>query len=118
MSTLKVTYITEETYKVQMGGWLATDAPRRGVVARRRAHGVLRAARPARRPVVGLGRRMLVRSIVRVGQARRRTYNGKQYAAPLGYDAYGFFYRKDLFDKAGIKANPKPGMNFSMPARC
>src|ERR1700733_16335881 len=24
---LKVTYITEEAYKVQMGGWLATDPP-------------------------------------------------------------------------------------------
>jgi multiple sugar transport system substrate-binding protein len=35
------------------------------------------------------------------------TWNGKQYAAPLGYDAYGFFYRKDLFAKAGIKSEPK-----------
>ncbi len=24
---LKVTYVTEEAYKVQMGGWLATDPP-------------------------------------------------------------------------------------------
>jgi multiple sugar transport system substrate-binding protein len=35
------------------------------------------------------------------------TYKGKQYAAPLGYDAYGFFYRKDLFDKAGVTTEPK-----------
>ena len=34
------------------------------------------------------------------------TYAGKQYSAPLGYDAYGFFYRKDLF------CNPTERQNF------
>jgi len=35
------------------------------------------------------------------------TYNGKQYAAPTVYYSWGLFYRKDLFQKAGIASEPK-----------
>ena len=32
--------------------------------------------------------------------------DGKQYGVPYAYYAWGFYYRKDLFDKAGITATP------------
>ncbi len=102
---LKVTYITEETYKVQMGGWLATDAP--DVVS---WHDGERMAYYAQRGLLedlssDWEKNGWSQQYASVKQAS--TYNGKQYAAPLGYDAYGFFYRKDLFDKAGIKGEPQ-----------
>lgn len=32
--------------------------------------------------------------------------DGKQYGVPYAYYAWGFYYRKDLFEKAGITATP------------
>jgi len=102
---LKVTYITEETYKVQMSGWLATDPP--DVVS---WHDGERMAYYAQRGLLedlssDWSKNGWTQQYASVKEAS--TYKGKQYAAPLGYDAYGFFYRKDLFEKAGIKSEPK-----------
>src|ERR1700722_8911010 len=102
---LKVTYITEEAYKVQMGGWLATDPP--DVVS---WHDGERMAYYAQRGLLDdlspdWSKNNWTQQYASVKEAS--TYKGKQYAAPLGYDAYGFFYRKDLFEKAGIKGEPK-----------
>ncbi|OLL31635.1 sugar ABC transporter substrate-binding protein [Burkholderia sp. SRS-W-2-2016] len=102
---LKVTYITEEAYKVQMGGWLATDPP--DVVS---WHDGERMAYYAQRGLLedlspDWSKNGWSQQYASVKEAS--TYKGKQYAAPLGYDAYGFFYRKDLFEKAGIKGEPK-----------
>ncbi|NVI05907.1 ABC transporter substrate-binding protein [Paraburkholderia youngii] len=102
---LKITYVTEEAYKVQMGGWLATDPP--DVVS---WHDGERMAYYAQRGLL----EDLSSDWAKNGWSQQyasvkdaSTYKGKQYAAPLGYDAYGFFYRKDLFEKAGIKSEPK-----------
>jgi len=102
---LKVTYITEEAYKVQMGGWLATDPP--DVVS---WHDGERMAYYAQRGLLedltpDWNKNGWSQQYASVKEAS--TYKGKQYAAPLGYDAYGFFYRKDLFEKAGVKSEPK-----------
>lgn len=102
---LKVTYITEEAYKVQMGGWLATDPP--DVVS---WHNGERMAYYAKRGLLedlsgDWKKNGWDQQYASVKQAS--TYAGKQYSAPLGYDAYGFFYRKDLFEKAGISSEPK-----------
>ncbi|SAL48127.1 ABC transporter substrate-binding protein [Caballeronia humi] len=102
---LKVTYITEEAYKVQMSGWLATDPP--DVVS---WHNGERMAYYAQRGLLedlsaDWSKNGWTQQYASVKDAS--TYKGKQYAAPLGYDAYGFFYRKDLFDKAGVKSDPK-----------
>lgn len=35
------------------------------------------------------------------------TFNGKKYLMPTNYYHWGFYYRKDLFQKAGINAAPK-----------
>ena len=102
---LKVSYITEEAYKVQMGGWLATDPP--DVVS---WHDGERMAYYAQRGLLedlsaDWAKNGWNEQYAAVKSAS--TWNGKQYAAPLGYDAYGFFYRKDLFEKAGIKSEPQ-----------
>jgi multiple sugar transport system substrate-binding protein len=107
---LKITYITEEAYKVQMGGWLATDPP--DVVS---WHDGERMAYYAKRGLLedlscDWSKNGWNQQYASVKEAS--TYNGKQYAAPLGYDAYGFFYRKDLFEKAGIKSEPKTWEEF------
>ncbi|AME27250.1 MULTISPECIES: ABC transporter substrate-binding protein [Burkholderiaceae] len=102
---LKVTYIAEEAYKVQMGGWLATDPP--DVVSwhdgERMAYYAQRGLLEDLTPDWNKGGWSEQYKSVKEAS----TYKGKQYAAPLGYDAYGFFYRKDLFEKAGVKSEPK-----------
>ncbi|GLU31363.1 extracellular solute-binding protein [Trinickia caryophylli] len=101
---LKVSYVGEEAYKVQISGWLATDPP--DLLS---WHNGERMAYFARR---GLLEDLSAdwknngwdKTYASVKQSS--TYAGKQYSAPLGYDAYGFFYRKDLFKKAGITSEP------------
>jgi multiple sugar transport system substrate-binding protein len=102
---LKVTYVGEEAYKVQMSGWLATDPP--DVLS---WHNGERMAYFAKRGLLD----DLTADWQKNGWNQTyaavkppSTYAGKQYAAPLGYDSYGFFYRKDLFEKAGISSEPR-----------
>ena len=102
---LRVTYIADDAYKVQIGGWLATDPP--DVVSWNAGE---RMAYYAQRGLLedlssDWNKNGWSQQYASVKEAS--TYQGKQYAAPLGYDAYGFFYRKDLFEKAGIKGEPK-----------
>ena len=102
---LKVTYVGEEAYKVQMSGWLATDPP--DVLS---WHNGERMAYFAKRGLLDdLSADWQKDGWNQTYAAVKppSTYAGKQYAAPLGYDSYGFFYRKDLFDKAGISGEPK-----------
>jgi multiple sugar transport system substrate-binding protein len=40
------------------------------------------------------------------------TVNGKQYGVPYTYYNWGIYYRKDLFEKAGITAAPKTWAEF------
>ncbi len=101
---LKVSYVGEEAYKVQMSGWLATDPP--DVLS---WHNGERMAYFAKRGLLAdlssdwqkNGWNQTYASV-----KTSSTYAGKQYSVPLGTDAYGFFYRKDLFKKAGITAEP------------
>ncbi|HEY2000553.1 ABC transporter substrate-binding protein [Paraburkholderia sp.] len=102
---LKVTYVGEEAYKVQMSGWLATDPP--DVLS---WHNGERMAYFAKRGLLDdLSADWQKNGWNQTYAAVKppSTYAGKQYAAPLGYDSYGFFYRKDLFEKAGITTEPK-----------
>lgn len=101
---LKVSYVGEEAYKVQMSGWLATDPP--DVLS---WHNGERMAYFAKRGLLA----DLTSDWQKNGWNQTyaavktsSTYAGKQYSVPLGTDAYGFFYRKDLFQKAGIATEP------------
>lgn len=107
---LKVTYVGEEAYKVQMSGWLATDPP--DVLS---WHNGERMAYFAKRGLLDdLSADWQKDGWNQTYAAVKppSTYAGKQYAAPLGYDSYGFFYRKDLFEKAGITSEPKTWDDF------
>ena len=107
---LKISYVGEEAYKVQMSGWLATDPP--DVLS---WHNGERMAYFARRNLLEdlssdwqkNGWNQTYASV-----KSSSTYAGKQYSVPLGYDAYGFFYRKDLFQKAGISGEPATWQQF------
>jgi multiple sugar transport system substrate-binding protein len=102
---LKVTYVGEEAYKVQISGWLATDPP--DVLS---WHNGERMAYFAKRGLLDdLSADWQKNGWNQTYAAVKppSTYAGKQYAAPLGYDSYGFFYRRDLFEKAGITGEPK-----------
>jgi multiple sugar transport system substrate-binding protein len=112
---LKVTYVGEEAYKVQMSGWLATDPP--DVLS---WHNGERMAYFAKRGLLDdLSADWQKDGWNQTYAAVKppSTYAGKQYAAPLGYDSYGFFYRKDLFEKAGISGEPKTWDEFLADCR-
>ncbi|MEX3957584.1 ABC transporter substrate-binding protein [Trinickia sp. EG282A] len=101
---LKVTYVGEEAYKVQISGWLATDPP--DVLS---WHNGERMAYFAKRGLLqdlssDWQKNGWDQTYASVKQSS--TWAGKQYSVPLGTDAYGFFYRKDLFEKAGISGEP------------
>lgn len=107
---LKVSYVGEEAYKVQLSGWLVTDPP--DVLS---WHNGERMAYFAKRGLLAdltndWRKNGWNRTYASVKQSS--TYAGKQYSLPLGYDAYGFFYRKDLFEKAGISSEPTTWAQF------
>ncbi|WP_429316218.1 ABC transporter substrate-binding protein [Paraburkholderia sp. GAS448] len=102
---VKVSFVDEEAYKVQLPGWLSTVAP--DVV---NWHDGERMAYYARRGLL----EDLTNDWNRdnwngmyASTKEASSYKGKQYAAPTVYYAWGMFYRKDLFEKAGITSEPK-----------
>jgi multiple sugar transport system substrate-binding protein len=107
---LKVSYVGEEAYKVQLSGWLVADPP--DVLS---WHNGERMAYFAKRGLLAdltgdWQKNGWNQTYASVKQSS--TYAGKQYSLPLGYDAYGFFYRKDLFQKAGISSEPTTWAQF------
>ncbi|WP_114809065.1 ABC transporter substrate-binding protein [Paraburkholderia kururiensis] len=102
---VKASFIDEEAYKVQLPGWLTTVAP--DIV---NWHDGERMAYYAKRGLF----EDLTGDWAKNGwndmyasTKEASSYAGKQYAAPTVYYAWGMFYRKDLFKKAGIDAEPK-----------
>jgi len=101
---VNVSFIDEEAYKVQLPGWLTTVAP--DIV---NWHDGERMAYYAKRGLL----EDLSGDWSKNGwddmyasTKEASSYNGKQYAAPTVYYSWGMFYRKDLFSKAGIAAEP------------
>ena len=102
---VKVSFIDEEAYKVQLPGWLSTVAP--DVV---NWHDGERMAYYAQRGLF----EDLSGDWAKNGwndtyasTKEASSYKGKQYAAPTVYYSWGMFYRKDLFQKVGITGEPK-----------
>lgn len=102
---VKVSFIDEEAYKVQLPGWLSTVAP--DIV---NWHNGERMAYYARRGLFedlsGDWKKNGWDGMY-ASTKESSSYNGKQYAAPTVYYSWGLFYRKDLFQKAGITEEPK-----------
>ena len=107
---VKSAFIEEEAYKVQLPAWLTTVAP--DIV---KWHEGERMSYYASRGLL----EDLSADWTANGWDKQFTslkgassYNGKQYALPTDYFSWGMFYRKDLFDKAGIKSEPKTWEEF------
>lgn len=102
---LKVAFVDEEAYKIQLPNWLSTEAP--DVVT---WHNGERMAYYASR---GLFEDLSADwsknnwNDTYASSKDASSYKGKQYAMPTVYYSWGMFYRKDLFQKAGISAEPK-----------
>ncbi|CDY78165.1 Multiple sugar ABC transporter, substrate-binding protein [Caballeronia glathei] len=107
---LKVAFVDEEAYKVQLPGWLSTVSP--DVVT---WHNGERMAYYAKR---GLFEDLTNDwnkndwNSMYASTKEASSYNGKQYAAPTVYYSWGMFYRKDLFRKVGIATEPKTWPEF------
>ena len=102
---VKVSFVDEEAYKVQLPGWLSTVAP--DIV---NWHDGERMAYYAQR---GLFEDLSGDwakngwNDMYASTKEASSYKGKQYAAPTVYYSWGMFYRKDLFQKVGITGEPK-----------
>jgi multiple sugar transport system substrate-binding protein len=107
---VKAAFIDEEAYKVQLPGWLSTAAP--DIVT---WHNGERMAYYASR---GLFEDLSADwaknnwSQMYASGKEASSYKGKQYALPTVYYSWGVFYRKDIFKKAGIAAEPKTWAEF------
>ncbi|RFU44911.1 ABC transporter substrate-binding protein [Paraburkholderia sp. DHOC27] len=102
---IKASFIDEEAYKVQLPGWLTTVSP--DIVT---WHDGERMAYYAKRGLFDdlsgdWSKNGWNNTYASTKEAS--SYNGKQYAAPTVYYSWGMFYRKDLFQKVGISAEPK-----------
>lgn len=102
---VKVSYIDAEGYKTQLPNWLVSESPDlvNWYAGERMRYYV---------------RRGLLEDISDLWKkngwaeqfsttVKSAGMDGKQYALPYMYYSWGMFYRKDLFDKAGVKAEPK-----------
>lgn len=102
---VKVSFIEEEAYKVQLPGWLSTQAP--DII---NWHNGERMAFYASRGLL----EDLSEDWKKNGwdstyasTKEASSWQGKQYSAPTVYYSWGMFYRKDLFKKVGIASEPK-----------
>ena len=102
---VKTAFIEEEAYKVQLPAWLTTVAP--DIV---KWHEGERMAYLAERGLfedisADWTKNGWDKDFASLKGAS--SYKNKQYALPTDYFSWGLFYRKDLFDKDGIKGEPK-----------
>ncbi|WP_069265864.1 ABC transporter substrate-binding protein [Paraburkholderia nodosa] len=107
---VKVSFVDEEAYKVQLPNWLTTappdivnwhDGERMGYYAKRGLFADLSDDWKKNNW-----------DSMYASTKEASSYQGKQYAAPTVYYSWGMFYRKDLFDKVGIKSEPKTWNEF------
>ncbi len=101
---VKVSFIDEEAYKVQLPGWLTTAPP--DLVT---WHDGERMAYYAQRGLFDDLSGDWQKNGWNQTYASTKdasSYNGKPYAAPTVYYSWGMFYRKDLFQKVGIASEP------------
>lgn len=107
---VKVAFIDEEAYKVQLPAWLTTAPP--DIV---NWHDGERMAYYAQRNLFEDLSADWAKNgwdTTYASTKEASSYKGKQYAAPTVYYSWGMFYRKDLFQKVGIAGEPKTWNEF------
>ena len=107
---VKVAFIDEEAYKVQLPAWLTTAPP--DIV---NWHDGERMAYYAQRGLFEDLSSDWTKNgwdTTYASTKEASSYKGKQYAAPTVYYSWGMFYRKDIFQKAGIASEPKTWNDF------
>lgn len=102
---IKPSFIEEEAYKVQLPGWLSTQAP--DII---NWHNGERMAFYASRGLledVSEDWKKNGWDATYASTKEASSWQGKQYSVPTVYYSWGMFYRKDLFKKVGIAGEPK-----------
>ena len=102
---IKVSFVEEEAYKVQLPGWLSTQAP--DII---NWHNGERMAFYASRGLLedlSADWKKNNWDATYASTKEASSWQGKQYSTPTVYYSWGMFYCKDLFKKAGIAAEPK-----------
>ncbi|MHB9842132.1 ABC transporter substrate-binding protein [Paraburkholderia terrae] len=107
---VKASYIEEEAYKVQLPGWLISQAP--DVVKWHEGERMRYYAQRGLLEDISSDWQKNGWNTSFASLKDPSSYNGKQYALPTDYFSWGLFYRKDLFEKAGIKGEPKTWEEF------
>jgi multiple sugar transport system substrate-binding protein len=102
---VKAAYIEEEAYKVQLPGWLISEAP--DIVKWHEGERMrYYVERGLLEDLSGDWQKNGWNTSL-ASLKEPSSYEGKQYALPTDYFSWGLFYRKDLFDKVGIKGEPR-----------
>lgn len=108
--TTKVAFVEEETYKVQLPAWLTSVAP--DVVNWHEGERMAYYAKRGLLEDLSADWRKNGWDADFASLKAPSSYNGKQYAMPTQYFAWGLYYRKDLFEKAGITKEPTTWQEF------
>ncbi|SOE85979.1 carbohydrate ABC transporter substrate-binding protein, CUT1 family [Burkholderia sp. YR290] len=107
---VKASYIEEEAYKVQLPGWLISQAP--DVVKWHEGERMRYYAQRGLLEDISADWQKNGWNTSFASLKDPSSFNGKQYALPTDYFSWGLFYRRDLFEKAGIKGEPKTWEEF------
>ena len=107
---VKLNIIDHESYKVQIRTWLPNNPPDVATwFAGNRANFFV--DKKLVEPIDDIWKP--VDSQFSEGAKKSVTFNGRQYLMPTNYYHWGFFYRKDLFEMAGIKTPPQNWKEFT-----
>jgi multiple sugar transport system substrate-binding protein len=102
--TVKAAFIEEEAYKVQLPGWLTTEAP--DIIKWHEGERMRYYAQRGLLEDLSADWQKNGWNTTFAALSDPSSYNGKRYAMPTDYFSWGVFYRKDLFAKVGIKGEP------------
>ncbi|AJW98429.1 extracellular solute-binding protein [Burkholderia gladioli pv. gladioli] len=102
---VRASFIEEEAYKVQLPGWLISQAP--DIIKWHEGERMRYYAQRGLLEDVSADWQRNGWNTSFASLEDPSSFAGKQYALPTDYFSWGLFYRKDLFEKAGIKSDPK-----------
>lgn len=107
---VKASFVEEEAYKVQLPGWLISQAP--DIIKWHEGERMRYYAQRGLLEDISPDWQKNGWNISFASLKEPSSYAGKQYAVPTDYFSWGLFYRKDLFEKVGIKGEPKTWQEF------